>query len=109
MSTEARYPQEAKNQLKELRDARDKYNEVSKSLVVSDEDVLNFDVTTATVINDANEVVNKPDTMQRSKQSYATEKTKDLIKKNKWWLIGGVTLLLVSVVSYFTFFRKGRK
>lgn len=106
---ESKYPQEAQKQLKELRDAREEYTKVSNSLVVSDEDILNFDVQTATVINDKNEVVNKPDTMKRSTQSYTTEKTKDLIQKNKWWLVGGVALLLVSVISYFTFFRKGRK
>lgn len=106
---ESKYPQEAQKQLKELRDATAKYNEISKKLVISDEDLMNFDVKTATVVNDKNEVVNSPDTMKRSKQSYTTEKTKEVIQKNKWWLIGGLVLLLVSIVSYFSFFRKGGK
>jgi hypothetical protein len=106
---ESLYPVQAQNQLKELRDARAKFNEISNSLNISSDDILNFDVKTATVINDKNEVVNNPQTMQRSTQSYAIEKTKQAIEKNKWWLIGGVTLLLLSVISYFTFFRKGGK
>jgi hypothetical protein len=105
---ESLYPIQAQNQLKELRDARAKFNEISNSLNISSDDILNFDVKTATVINDKNEVVNKPDTMTRSKQSYALEKTKEAVKKIKWWLIGGVTLLLL-VIFYFTFFRKGGK
>lgn len=106
---ESKYPQEVKKQLKELRDATAEYKEILKNLVVSDEDLMNFDVKTATVVNDKNEVVNSGDTMKRSKQSSTTKKTKEVIQKNKWWLIGGLVLLLVSIVSYFSFFRKGGK
>lgn len=106
---ESLYPVQAQNQLKELRDARNKYTEILNSFNITNDEILNFDVKTATVINEKNEVVNKPQTLERSKQSYALEKTKEAVKKNKWWLIGGVALLLISVVSYFTFFRKGGK
>lgn len=106
---ESKYPEEVKKQLLELRNASKEYKEKREALNITDDEVSSFDITTATVVNDKNEVVNSPDTMKRSKKSYTTEKTKEVIQKNKWWLIGGLALLLVSIVSYFSFFRKGGK
>lgn len=110
---EADFPANVKTELARLRQAS---NDVDKAITdfktkIPDNDFINFDIRNAKIVDEkTGQVINPGDVkkaMSDTSTLSTTDKVKNFVTSYKWWLIGGVVVIVIGV-GLFIYFRKRR-